>query len=145
MENAPTSSTSIKKIAAEICKNSSFMKLFHNPEEFTVVIDKIMFMGPEHERKHFLVLLKCMSSILESLHSISPIKPIENGIELSVDVPGAMRKMTLPIKYPSALLEHIPESEKKVIFEGPVERVLANALIANCLFYVQQFIEIKQK
>ena len=137
--------TTAMKVADVVSSNTPIKKLFHNTEEFTVVIDKIMSMGPEHERKHFLVLLKSMSSILASVDSVKPIKPIENGMELSVDVPGVFRKMTLPIKYPASLLDNMSEIEKSVISEGPVERVLANALIANCLYYVNQFTANNQK
>jgi hypothetical protein len=137
--------STIMKTVDVVSSNTPIKKLFHNSEEFTVVIDKIMSMGPEHERKNFLVLLKSMSSILAIVDSVKPIKPIENGMELSVVVPGAFRKMTLPIKYPASLLDNMSEIEKRVISEGPMERVLANALIANCLYYVNQFIDNKQK
>ena len=130
------------KIELENMKNSPIQNLFNNQEEFTVVVEKILTMGPVHERENSLLLLKNMSSILDSMKSIVPINPIEEGVELTVDIPmpGAP-KMKLPIKYPEVFLKDMSESERRTIKEGPLERVMVNALLANCLYYIDQYVK----
>ena len=134
------------KIELENMKNSPIQKLFNNQEEFAVVVEKILTMGPVHERENSLLLLKNISLLLDSMGLVVPINPIEEGEELMVDIPTMdSLKMKLPIKYPKVFLKDMSESEKRTIKEGPLESVMVNALLANCFYYIDQYVKTTKR
>lgn len=126
-------------------EQSPIRKLFKNSGEFEFVMQQVTNQGPIHERVGIGLLLKECESILTTIGSEIEIKPIE-GITIRSFSPR-FAEMTLPLNYPveTLSLAKSPTEVEEFIGEGPIERVLANALIAQTLHYFNTFLSNQEK
>jgi hypothetical protein len=126
-------------------EESPIRKLFKNTGDFEFVIQQVTNQGPIHERVGIGLLLKECESILTTIGSEIEIKPIE-GITIRSFSPR-FAEMTLPLNYPAETLSlaKSPTEVEEFIGEGPIERVLANALIAQTLHYFNIFLSNQEK
>lgn len=128
-----------------IGEQSPIRKLFKNPAEFDFVIQQVTNHGPIHECVGISLILKQCEQLLKIVEGSIEIKPIEDGVTIHSFSPR-FAEMTLPLKYPNSILS-LSTSQvdaEEYIGEGPIERCLANALIAQTLYYFELYINQKQ-
>lgn len=132
-------------LVGTIGEQSPIRKLFKNPAEFDFVIQQVTNHGPIHECVGITLILKQCEQLLNIVEGNIEIKPIEDGITIHSFSPR-FAEMTLPLKYPNSILS-LSKSRVDVeeyIGEGPIERCLANALIAQTLYYFELYINNQQ-
>jgi hypothetical protein len=128
-------------------EQSPIRKLFKTSGEFEFVMQQVTYNGPDHECVGISLLLKECERILTKIESESEIeiKPVE-GITIRSFSPR-FAEMTLPLNYPAEILSlaKSPTEVEEYIGEGPLERVLANALIVQTLHYFDIFLSNQVK
>lgn len=125
-------------------ETSPLRKLFRNSTEFQFCIDMITRYGPPHECFNMGLLLRHAEVTLRMIEKDVEIKPIEDGLELRSYSPHHSA-MILPLKYPKVLLNVVQSSENAEMYiaDGPVERALSNAILANVSYYYSLYVELK--
>lgn len=126
-------------------EQSAIRKLFKSSADFEFVMQQVTNHGPIHECIGTSLLLKECERILSKIGSKIEIKPIE-GFTIRSFSPR-FAEMTLPLSYPVETLSLAKSSMEveEFIGEGPIERALANALIAQTLYYFNIFLSNQEK
>ena len=130
--------------AGQFDEGSTLRKLFNTSMEYKYTIEMIL-QGPVHESVNMFFILKTSEGILNSIQQEGiEIKPIE-GITIKSFSPH-YAEMTLPLQFPKSVLEANPMEIDASLFlgEGPLERILANTLIASVLYYVDLYFQTKK-
>ena len=123
-------------------ENSNLRKLFRSSAEFEFSIRKIFQCGPLHERVNLFILFSNLESMLEIIGKYIEIKPIESEYKMHICSPCHIKE-ELPLGYPSQFLDTLKSLElNEIIEEGPMERVLSYALLANILYYIIRYFEL---
>jgi hypothetical protein len=121
-------------------EESPIRKLFKNSADFEFVMQQVTNHGPIHECVGICLLLKECERVLTTIGSEIEIKPI-GGLTIRSYSPRSA-EMTLPLNYPNETLSlaKSPTEVEEFLSEGPLERALANVLIAQTLHYFNIFL-----